>query len=176
MKYLVVSDIHGAFDSVSFILDVFEKEKCDKILLLGDVLYHGPRNDLPNNYLPKKVIDLLNPYSDKIICVKGNCEAEVDQMVLNFKILDFYDDTINGIKTHLEHGHHLDLYKGDAKLVLYGHTHIPDNKDSDLGFHLINPGSITIPKSNSKRSYIIWDNNKLTFYDMNNMPYDSYEY
>ena len=176
MKYLVVSDIHGALDSVEFILNVFEEEKCDKILLLGDVLYHGPRNDLPNTYFPKKVIELLNPYSDKIICVKGNCEAEVDQMVLKFQILDYYDSVINGIKTHLEHGHHLDLYHGDSLLVLYGHTHIPDNKDSNLGFHLINPGSITIPKNNSSRSYIIWDNNKLTFYDMNKKAYDSYEY
>ena len=176
MKYLIVSDIHGAYDSVEFILDVFEKEKCEEILLLGDILYHGPRNDLPNNYLPKKVISLLNLYKDKIICVKGNCEAEVDQMVLDFKIYDSYDGILNGIKTHLEHGHHLDLYNGDAKLVLYGHTHIPDNTIDSRGFHKINPGSITIPKNNTKRSYAIWDNNIITIYSIDNEVIYKYIY
>jgi predicted phosphodiesterase len=97
MKYLIVSDIHGAFDSAEFIINEFNKEKCDYILLLGDVLYHGPRNDLPAFYNPEKVISILNPYKDKIICVKGNCEAEVDQMVLDFKILDSFDGIINDI-------------------------------------------------------------------------------
>ena len=175
MKYLVVSDIHGAFDSTSFILDVFEKEKCDSIILLGDVLYHGPRNDLPNEYFPKKVIELLNQYKDKILCIKGNCDAEVDQMVLKFDIINSYDGIMNDIKCHFEHGHHLDEYKGDAKLVLYGHTHIPANETKD-NKHFINPGSITIPKNNSKRSYIIWDNHTLTFYDMECNPYDTYTY
>ena len=176
MKYLIVSDIHGAFDSVEFILDVFSKEKCDKILLLGDVLYHGPRNDLPNNYNPKKCIELLNPYKDKIICVKGNCEAEVDQMVLAFNILDSYDATINDIKVHLEHGHHLDLYNGDANIVLYGHTHIPDNSKDLKGYIKINPGSITIPKANSKRGYGIWDNHTITLYSMDKDLVSSYTY
>lgn len=176
MKYLIVSDIHGASDSTEFILDIFEKEKCDQILLLGDVLYHGPRNDLPAFYNPKKVISLLNPYKDKIICVKGNCEAEVDQMVLDFKILDFYDSTINDIKCHLEHGHHLDEYNGNASLVLYGHTHIPDNTNDIRGFRKINPGSITIPKNNSKRGYAIWDNHKITLYSMDKEIIDEYIY
>lgn len=176
MKYLIVSDIHGAYDSVEFILDKFNKEKCDYILLLGDVLYHGPRNDLPNNYAPKKCIELLNPYSDKIICVKGNCEAEVDQMVLKFKILDSYDEKINDILCHLEHGHHLDLYNGNAKLVLYGHTHIPDNTYDERGFQRINPGSITIPKNNSKRGYAIWEDSKITLYTIDNEVISSYNY
>ncbi len=176
MKYLIVSDIHGAYDSTKFILNVFEEEACDKILLLGDVLYHGPRNDLPDCYLPKKVISLLNPYKDKIICVKGNCEAEVDQMVLDFKILDSYDDILNGIHVHLEHGHHLDLYHGDAKLVLYGHTHIPDNSLDERGFQKINPGSITIPKNNSKRGYAIWDNNTITLYSKDKDVISTYTY
>lgn len=175
MKYLVVSDIHGALDSTEFILDIFEKEKCDKILLLGDVLYHGPRNDLPNTYFPKKVIERLNEYKDKIICIKGNCDAEVDQMVLRFDILPSYDDRINDISCHLEHGHHLEDYKGNSDLVLYGHTHVPANFDTD-GKHYINPGSITITKNNSKRSYIIWENHTLTFYGMDEIAYDSYKY
>lgn len=176
MKYLIVSDIHGAYDSASFIIDEFEREKCDYILLLGDVLYHGPRNDLPECYNPKKVISILNPYYDKIICVKGNCDAEVDQMVLNFKILDSYDGIINGIKTHLEHGHHLDLYDGDAKVVLFGHTHIPFNDYCDKGYRKINPGSITIPKENSKRGYAIWDSNKITLYSIDKEVISEYTY
>lgn len=176
MKYLIVSDIHGASDSAEFIINEFNKEKCDYILLLGDVLYHGPRNDLPAFYNPKKVISILNPYKDKIICVKGNCEAEVDQMVLDFKILDSFDGIINDIKCHLEHGHHLDLYKGDSKLVLYGHTHIPDNSYDIRGFHLINPGSITIPKNNSKRGYAIWDNHKITLLSMDKEIVSEYIY
>lgn len=161
MKYLIVSDIHGSIDSANIIIRKFNELKCDMILCLGDVLYHGPRNDLPANYNPKEVIKLLNDYKDKIICIKGNCEAEVDQMVLDFKILDSYDSIINNISVHLEHGHHLDEYKGDERLVLFGHTHVPklDLKDNHI---FINPGSITIPKNNSKRSYAIWDDNTIT--------------
>ena len=97
MKYLIVSDIHGSEDSAQIIYSKFKDEKIDKILCLGDVLYHGPRNDLPQSYKPKEVISILNSISNNIICIKGNCEAEVDQMVLSFKILDSYDATINGI-------------------------------------------------------------------------------
>ena len=175
MKYLIVSDIHGSIDSVEFIIDKFNSLKCDMILCLGDVLYHGPRNDLPANYNPKAVIKLLNEYKDKIICIKGNCEAEVDQMVLDFKILDSYDSNINDISAHLEHGHHLDEYKGDAKIVLFGHTHIPtvDKLESRVQ---INPGSITIPKNNSKRSYAIWDNHTITCYGMDDSEVFKYSY
>ena len=174
MKYLVISDIHGGVLGAGLISSLYDS--VDKILILGDILYHGPRNDLPEDYAPKSVISILNPLKDKIIAIKGNCEAEVDQMVLDFKILDYYDKTINDIKCHLEHGHHLDLYNGNAKLVLYGHTHIPDNSNNIKGFHQINPGSITIPKNNSKRSYIIWDNHELSFYDIDKNLYDKYIY
>ena len=165
MKYLIVSDIHGAVDSANVIKDVFFNNKCDKILCLGDILYHGPRNDLPYNYNPKGVIAILNPLKNYIIAIKGNCEAEVDQMVLDFKINDYLDMNINGYNTHLEHGHHLDMYNGKANIVLYGHTHIPDKtiKNNTLFY---NPGSITIPKNNTKRSYAIWDDKKITLYDI----------
>ena len=175
MKYLVVSDIHGAFDSMEFILKVFEENKCDKILLLGDVLYHGPRNDLPPYYCPKKVIELINPYQDKIICVKGNCEAEVDQMVLKFNILDSYDAKINDISCHLEHGHHLDLYQGNAEIIFTGHTHIPLLKEEN-GYVHINPGSITIPKEDSKKSYIIWENHTIKCLDIEKNVVFEYKY
>lgn len=164
MKYLICSDIHGSIDSTLKLIDVFEKECCDYILLLGDVLYHGPRNDLPPHYAPKMVINALNPLEQRILCVKGNCEAEVDQMVLKFKINDNLDLDINGLKAHLEHGHHLDEYKGNAQIILSGHTHIPvlEKKDNII---YVNPGSITIPKNESKRSYIIWDDNELLLKD-----------
>ena len=174
MKYLIVSDIHGASDSAQAISDVFLEEKCDLILCLGDILYHGPRNDLPNHYCPKNVIKILNPLKDKIVAIKGNCEAEVDQMVLDFKINDFIDMDLNGFNAHLEHGHHLDEYKGNPDIVLYGHTHIPDKtiKNKTLFF---NPGSITLPKANSKRSYAILEKNIIKMYDINNNLIDKIE-
>lgn len=175
MKYLICSDIHGSIDSVNILLDKFNRMNCDMILCLGDVLYHGPRNDLPLNYSPKEVINALNPIADKIICVKGNCEAEVDQMVLSFNILDSYDANINGVLAHLEHGHHLDEYNGNANIVLYGHTHIPycENKNNTV---YINPGSITIPKNGSKRGYAIWDNNSIIGYDIDDKIVFEYYY
>lgn len=165
MKYLIVSDIHGSADSAEFIVNLFNEEKCDKILCLGDVLYHGPRNDLPPFYAPKKVISLLNLLADKILCIKGNCEAEVDQMVLDFKINDFLDLNINDLKCHLEHGHHLDEYQGHPDIILSGHTHIPDYHINN-GTVYMNPGSITIPKNNTKRGYGIWDEHKITMYSI----------
>lgn len=175
MKYLICSDIHGSSESVEYLIQKFKNEKCDLILCLGDVLYHGPRNDLPQNYNPKEVIRLLNEYKDFILCVRGNCEAEVDQMVLDFQILDSFDGIINGIKVHLEHGHHLDEYAGDAKIILYGHTHIPvcEVKNNQC---YINPGSITIPKASSKRGYAIWDEHCITGYTMDNEKTYEYKY
>lgn len=164
MKYLIVSDIHGGLDSAEIIRDAFYKEKCDLILCLGDILYHGPRNDLPNNYNPKGVIKILNELKDKIIAIKGNCEAEVDEMVLDFKINNYIDMNLNGFNAHLEHGHHLDLYQGNPDIILYGHTHIPD-KTVKNGILYFNPGSITIPKANSKRSYAILENDLIIMYD-----------
>ncbi|MCR5113155.1 MAG: phosphodiesterase [Acholeplasmatales bacterium] len=162
MKYLIVSDIHGSSDSTKRILEIFEKEKCDIMINGGDVLYHGPRNDLPANYCPKECIALLNPYADKIICVNGNCDAEVDQMVLRFEIKHHYDAIMNGLNVHVEHGHHLDEYQGHPDLVISGHTHIPVLEKKDNGIIYLNPGSITIPKGGSKRGYAIWDENIIT--------------
>ncbi len=165
MKYLIVSDIHGGFDETEFIINVFNKEKCDYLICLGDVLYHGPRNDIPLSYNPKKVISILNSYKNKIICIKGNCDAEVDQMVLDFEILDSYDAFINGKNCHFEHGHHLDLYNGKCDILFSGHTHIPLLEKEEKFIH-INPGSITIPKNGANKSYIIWDNNKIKCIDI----------
>ena len=164
MKYLVISDIHGGILGASLIASL--SDDVDKILILGDILYHGPRNDLPEDYAPKSVISILNPLKDKIVAIKGNCEAEVDQMVLDFKINDYIDMDINGYNAHLEHGHHIDLYHGNANLILQGHTHIPVLEKKDDIIYL-NPGSITIPKGGNPKTYAIIDDKKITLYDEN---------
>ncbi|MCR5647304.1 MAG: phosphodiesterase [Acholeplasmatales bacterium] len=165
MKYLIVSDIHGSVNSCEFIYDEYKNGKYDQILCLGDVLYHGPRNDLPENYYPKGCIEILNKLSNDIITVKGNCEAEVDQMVLNFKIHDYYDFKFNNLNIHLEHGHHLDLYNGKPNIIMSGHTHIPVLEEKD-GIIYLNPGSITIPKGGFPRSYATMDENEIVVYDL----------
>ncbi len=159
MKFLIFSDIHGAEDSAAFIKETYSRVKPDKILLLGDILYHGPRNDLPEHYNPKAVISILNDIADEIIAVRGNCEAEVDQMVLNFSCLS--DSAIvyaDNNTLFLTHGH---IYnrenrpKGSVTHILSGHTHIPVAEKCD-GIVFFNPGSITMPKGGSKRSYGIY--------------------
>jgi putative phosphoesterase len=175
MKLFVASDIHGSFYYCKKMIEEFEKDNYDYLVLLGDILYHGPRNELSMEYDCKKVSELLNKYKDKIIAVKGNCDAEVDQMVLNFEILDSYDSYLNGLDCHFEHGHHLDLYNGNAELVFTGHTHIPLCEEKE-GYININPGSITIPKNGSKKSYIIWEDHNIKCLDMKNNIVFEYNY
>lgn len=165
MKYLIFSDLHGSAKSAEAIIDVYTKENCDQMICLGDVLYHGPRNELPEFYAPKQVITMLNPFAEHILCIQGNCDAEVDQMVLNFKLIKKKKMKINGHLCHLEHGHHLgDTI--DAEVVLYGHTHIPQLEWINQKLYL-NPGSITLPKNNTSKSYIIWDERIIRLYDIN---------
>lgn len=164
MKYLIFSDLHGSIESLERIIEKYNNFNCDKLICLGDVLYHGPRNDLPNFYNPKAVIALINQYKDKIICVQGNCDAEVDQMVLDFPILKDYILNINGNDVYLCHGHHLENL--EYKYILHGHTHIMGKYDLNNSI-CINPGSVTIPKSNTKRGFIILEDNKFDFYDLN---------
>lgn len=166
MKYLIFSDIHGSIESAKFIVEQFANMTCDKMICLGDVLYHGPRNDLPDYYRPKEVVQLLNSYSEHILCIKGNCDAEVDEMVLNFPLVNAKDVLLNGIQCHLEHGHHLDKEKDyAAQVIFYGHTHIASIEKYEQKI-FINPGSITLPKENTKRSFLILDEDKITLYDM----------
>ena len=147
-------------------MNAFNQENPQRLLLLGDLLYHGPRNDLPKDYAPKKVISMLNTVKDKIICVRGNCEAEVDQMVLDFPVLSesllmFLDDRL----MFATHGHIYNenklpaLQAGDV--FLQGHTHIPVMK-KEGEFFFINPGSVSIPKENSEHSYMIYENSCFT--------------
>ena len=171
MKLLIASDIHGDIESTKALIDVFENEKCDKILLLGDVLYHGPRNDLPGRYAPKEVIALLNGYKDKILAVRGNCDTEVDQMVLEFPILaDYAILAIDGLTIYATHGHNYNtktpppMAKGD--ILLHGHTHVIRGEKFGDDNTYINPGSITLPKENCPRSYIIYEGRKFTVCDV----------
>ena len=163
MKLLFASDIHGDLDSAVTLINVLKNEKPEKLILLGDILYHGPRNDLPGSYNPKAVISLLNDYKDMIIAVRGNCDAEVDQMVLDFPIMaDFRYVEADGIRVFATHGHH---YNEDTppkmshgEILVHGHTHIPKcNKFGDENYCL-NPGSVSIPKGGFPKSYMLYEN------------------
>ena len=170
MKLLICSDIHGDLDSCSRVLTAFEKEGADKIVLLGDVLYHGPRNDLPPTYSPKGVISLLNPMKSKIIAVRGNCDAEVDQMVLNFPIMaDYARLELDGLSVLITHGHHHNtttpppLEKGE--IMLHGHTHILKIEEFGNNNFYINPGSTSLPKEGNPRSYAVYESRRFTIKD-----------
>ncbi len=163
MKYLVASDIHGSLFYAKKIIDIFERENFDKLLLLGDILYHGPRNDLPKEYNPKEVAKLLNQYKNEIICVKGNCDTEVDQMVLEFPIVDLACVEINNKSFYLTHGHKFSNESPlnvEKSIVLYGHTH-KARVDEVRGSLYINPGSTSIPKDEYGGSYIEIVDNKI---------------
>lgn len=164
MKLMIASDIHGSAYYCKKMIDAFSYEKADKLLLLGDILYHGPRNDLPKEYAPKEVISMLNPLSEKIICVRGNCDTEVDQMVLDFPVLaDYAYLYIDGTEIFATHGHHYNPEKtpeiAKGAVLLNGHTHVSMIKEYE-DFTYVNPGSVSIPKENTGHSYIILENNK----------------
>lgn len=161
MKLLIASDIHGSAFWCEKLMQVWEEEKPDKLILLGDLLYHGPRNDLPRDYAPKQVIPMLSKLADSILAVRGNCEAEVDQMVLPFACMADYAMIQDGNQTlYLTHGHHWNpehlpqLPKGS--IFLYGHTHV--KKDEMIaGVRCVNPGSVSIPKDGSNSCMIYED-------------------
>ncbi|MDP4090576.1 MAG: phosphodiesterase [Bacillota bacterium] len=157
MKLLFVSDIHGSFYYANKAMEAFHRENADHIVLLGDELYHGPRNPLPKDYNPKETAELLNKFAHKIIAVRGNCDSEVDQMVLDFPIMADYSTVLfSGRRLFLTHGHifNMDnmpkLSKGDV--LIYGHTHVPVAEKKD-GIFVINPGSVTLPKENNPNTY-----------------------
>ena len=167
MKYLFASDIHGSAYYCRKLLDAFREEQAERLVLLGDLLYHGPRNDLPREYAPKEVIALLNEHKNKIYAVRGNCEAEVDQMVLEFPILaDYCFLNLDGQNIYATHGHvwnpgKLPMLKA-GDILLNGHTHIPAcekiHTEADQSVMYMNPGSVSIPKENSEHSYMICEN------------------
>lgn len=169
MKIMVASDIHGSAYYCQKMTEAYKNSGAQKLLLLGDILYHGPRNDLPKEYAPKKVIEMLNNISDETLCVRGNCDSEVDQMVLKFNIMAEYAIIYDGERMiFATHGHKFNkdnlpsLKKGD--ILLHGHTHIPVNESID-GITVMNPGSVSIPKENSWHGYMIIENGTYTWYD-----------
>lgn len=180
MKLVVASDIHGSALYCRKFLDCYKKENADKLILLGDILYHGPRNDLPEEYAPKKVIEMLNDIKDEILCVRGNCDTEVDQMVLKFPILADYAFLYWRDKmVFITHGHNFNLKnlpmlkKGD--ILLHGHTHIPACEKTDFCTY-INPGSVSIPKENSVHSYIVITDDEIIFKDLDGNTYKKVSY
>lgn len=163
MKIMFISDIHGSYIFAKKALEIYEAEKAEKLVILGDILYHGPRNDLPKGYEPKKVIELLNNYKNKIIAVRGNCDAEVDQMVLEFPIrADYATIDVDNHHFFLTHGHLFDedhlpnLNIGD--IFVYGHIHKQVIKNQN-GIYIINPSSISLPKEGNN-SYGIYEDNE----------------
>ncbi|HOV27642.1 MAG TPA: phosphodiesterase [Pseudobacteroides sp.] len=169
MKILLISDIHGSLFYAKKAMEAFEKENAQFIAVLGDELYHGARNPLPVDYNPKGVAELLNGYSDKIIAVRGNCDSEVDEMVLDYPIMSTYSTILYGTRRiFLTHGHIYNesnlpkLLKGDV--FIYGHTHIP-KADCINGIYVVNPGSVSMPKEGNPNSYGIISENSVTIKD-----------
>ena len=166
MKLVIASDIHGSAYWCGRLLEEIEKENPDRVVLLGDLLYHGPRNDLPRDYAPKKVIPMLSALADKIIAVRGNCEAEVDQMVLPFPCLAEYSQLlVDGRIFYLTHGHHAGPQKlpqlPSGSIFLFGHTHV--KMDEVVGtIRCLNPGSVSIPKDGS-HSYLLYEDGNFSF-------------
>ena len=168
MKYLVFSDIHGSSYYAKEIEKLIEKEKPDNIILLGDLYYHGPRNSLPKEYNPKEVCEILNRYKDKIICCKGNCDAEVDEMISEFKFKKNIVLNICGKKVMFTHGHkfNIDNLPPDINALIYGHFHTGFIKVKD-GVLCVNSGSISLPKENTPNSYLLIEGNKIYLKDLN---------
>lgn len=180
MKLFIASDLHGSAYYCEKMLECYKNENADKLILLGDILYHGPRNDLPKEYAPKKVIEMLNNIKDEILCVRGNCDTEVDQMVLQFPILADYAFLYWKNKmVFVTHGHNHNLKnlpmlkKGD--ILLHGHTHIPACEKTEICTY-VNPGSVSIPKENSRHSYIILDDNGISFKNLDGETYKTVAY
>ena len=170
MKLIICSDIHGDLDSAKRVIDAYKAEGAEKIIILGDILYHGPRNDLPDTYAPKEVITLLNGYKDKILAVRGNCDTEVDQMVLDFPILaDYAYLVVDGLSVVLTHGHKFNTQTPmplrEGEILLHGHTHILTAEAFGCGNTYMNPGSVAIPKGGNPRSYMVYENKTFTVKD-----------
>lgn len=171
MKWMIASDLHGSAYYCRKMLEAFEREGADRLFLLGDLLYHGPRNDLPREYAPKEVIPLLNEKKEKLLCVRGNCDAEVDQMVLEFPVLADYavlpvgQRLIYATHGHIYHVKNLPpLAPGDV--LLHGHTHVPAWTEFGQGNLYLNPGSVSIPKENSPHSYMTLEGNTMQWKEL----------
>lgn len=189
MKLMIASDIHGSAPCCRKMLEAYVREKADRLLLLGDILYHGPRNDLPEGYAPKEVIAMLNPVKKNLLCVRGNCDTEVDQMVLDFPVLADYclleltDGSGNaGAVMFATHGHRYNPHHlpplSDGDILLNGHTHIPACEEvlrfDGRTLRYLNPGSVSIPKEGSAHSYMVFEDGKFTWKNLEGEDYMSW--
>ena len=179
MRVLIASDIHGSALYCEKLLDAFSRKKAERLLLLGDILYHGPRNDLPDGYDPKEVAARLNACAPSILGVRGNCDAEIDQMVLAFPMMADYCLLFAGGRTFfVTHGHLFNtaspppLHSGD--ILLHGHTHVPCWESFGNGNLYCNPGSVALPKNDSPRGYILLTDQELAWKDLDGVPYHHY--
>ena len=174
MKLMFASDIHGSRSATEAVLRQYALEKADRLVLLGDLLYHGPRNDLPDAYDPKAVTALLNGAKDELLCVRGNCDAEVDQMVLEFPIMaDYALFDLDGRAAFVTHGHlfhtdNLPPHK-DGDLLIHGHTHLLTAQQAG-GMTYINPGSAALPKGGNPKSYMVYERGVFTVKTLDGEP------
>ena len=167
MKLLICSDIHGDKECLDLLLQKYREERAEKLVILGDVLYHGPRNDIPKGYAPKAVIAALSEIKNEIISVRGNCDTEVDQMVLPFPILSDYSYVLSdGLVMLMTHGHKFSPENpppmAEGTILLGGHTHVLKIEPLDNGCYYVNPGSISLPKENNPKTYAVYENRKIT--------------
>lgn len=171
MKWMIASDLHGSAYYCRKMLEAFEREGADRLFLLGDLLYHGPRNDLPREYAPKEAIPLLNGKKEKLLCVRGNCDAEVDQMVLEFPVLADYAVLPVGQRLiYATHGHIYHVKNlpplAPEDVLLHGHTHVPAWTEFGQENLYLNPGSVSIPKENSPHSYMTLEGNTMQWKEL----------
>ena len=175
MKLMFASDLHGSAYYGRKMLEIYEKSGASQLIFLGDILYHGPRNDLPREYAPKEVIAMLNPLKNQILSVRGNCDTEVDQMVLEFPILaDYGFLMVDGIRIYATHGHifhenHLPPVQ-DGDVLIHGHTHILEAKEIQAEdgrrVKILNPGSVSIPKGGNPNTYAILEDGLFSILDL----------
>lgn len=177
MKVLVISDIHGSSYYARKIEEIVEKENPEKIVLLGDLYYHGPRNELSQEYAPMEVAKILNSLKDKLMVVKGNCDAEVDEMISEFKFEDHILTNINGKNIYFTHGHKYNIENipyEDFDILIYGHIHQGFIQEKE-GYLFANPGSISLPKGGTEHSYLILEENQITLKDVDGRILQEYK-
>ena len=175
MKLFIASDVHGSAYYCGKMLEAYRREQAGRMILLGDILYHGPRNDLPKDYSPRNVAAMLNPIKNEICCVRGNCDTEVDQMVVEFPILaDYALIPLADRAIFLTHGHVFNIGNlppiGGGDILLYGHTHVPLCEDRD-GIICMNPGSVSIPKEGSAHGYMTFEDGLFAWKDLGGEMY-----
>lgn len=177
MKALVISDIHGSSYYARKIEEIVERENPEKIVLLGDLYYHGPRNELSQEYAPMEVAKILNSLKDKLMVVKGNCDAEVDEMISEFKFEEHILTNINGKNIYFTHGHKYNIENipyEDFDILIYGHIHQGFIQEKE-GYLFANPGSISLPKGGTEHSYLILEENQITLKDVDGRILQEYK-